>query len=63
MDFNGNQTVQGPKRHFSVSVQTIQRALNDFRRRIRVLSRETIAHLKRKTKFKIYKLKWLPSVL
>jgi len=32
MHFTGNQTVQGPKKHFQCKLQTFQRALNDFRR-------------------------------
>jgi len=39
------------KRHFQCKLKTVQRALNDSRRCIRVLSSETIAHLKKLTKF------------
>jgi len=47
MDFNGNKTVQGPNESFSANCQ---RALNNTWQWIRVLSSETIAHLKKNKK-------------
>jgi len=47
------------QKQFPGKLKTVQRALNDSRRWIRVLSSETIAHLKKKKKFKFkfHKLK------
>jgi len=41
------------KRHIQCKLQTVQRALNNSRRWIRVLSRETIAHLKKNNNNKV----------